>query len=79
MLGANSLRQFGRVAALTSLLMLTACAAISEGEITHDGQPCNVLCQRWMGIERPLQSSASYPCADTAGRKTLNARSDAKP
>ena len=57
MLGANILHHWVLAAGLLSLLMITGCAAVTEGEIMHDGQPCNVLCQRWMGIENPPQNS----------------------
>ncbi len=49
-----------RAVSLLSLLPLTACAAISDGSITYDGRPCNILCQRWMDVEG-LPQSPSMP------------------
>lgn len=45
-----------RVTRLLPLLGFAGCAAVSDREITYDGRPCNVLCQRWMGVGRQAPS-----------------------
>ena len=47
-----------KIAAVVPLLALTACAAISQGDVTYDGKPCNVLCQRWLGLPGSSQEMA---------------------
>ncbi len=49
------LRSSMKGAGLLVMLPLSACAAISDGNITYKGVACNVVCQRWMGVESRSQ------------------------
>ncbi len=70
----SSMRAIG----LLSILPLTACAAISDGSITYDRKPCNVLCQRWMGVEnRPQSPFMPLPLQPPVVKKRLVIRPQA--
>ena len=47
---ASLLQPSVRVARLLPLLASTGCSVVPDREIAYDGRPCNVWCQRWMGV-----------------------------
>ena len=59
---ASLLQSSVRAASLLPLLAITGCAVVSDREITYDGRPCNILCQRWMGLG-PEAPSVLAPAA----------------